>query len=50
MTPELDQPFGQHRWDPLVDIEALTAKEATATSGGESVPVPPEQVPPETAG
>jgi hypothetical protein len=40
MMPELDEPFGRHRWDPLADIEALAAKDATPAPSGEDVPAP----------
>jgi hypothetical protein len=33
MMPELDQPFGRHRWDPLAEIEALGAEDAPPATG-----------------
>ncbi|HEX6683270.1 MAG TPA: hypothetical protein VF062_10765 [Candidatus Limnocylindrales bacterium] len=38
MMPDLDQPFGRRRWDPLAEIETLAATEATPSAGGEDVP------------
>lgn len=43
MMPELDQPFGRRRWDPLAEMETLTATEATPSAGGEDVPAMPVQ-------
>lgn len=42
--PELDRPYGRHRWDPLDDIEALVAKDVSpATNGGEDTHTQPAQ-------
>jgi hypothetical protein len=39
MMPELDQPFGRHRWDPVAEIETLITKDtAPITRGGEDPP------------
>jgi len=42
MTPELDQPFGRRRWDPLADIDALTTTDVTPATGGENPHTAPE--------
>ena len=44
MMPELDQPFGRHRWDPLAEIEALVAKDepTAAADGQDALPQTPD--------
>jgi hypothetical protein len=49
--PEHDLPAGRHRWNPLAEIQALVAKDATpATAGAEDVPVAPGPAPTDAAG
>ncbi|HZM83859.1 MAG TPA: hypothetical protein VFC19_49715 [Candidatus Limnocylindrales bacterium] len=40
MMPELDQPFGQRRWDPPAEIETLTATKATPSVGDDVPDIP----------
>lgn len=41
--PELDQPFGRRRWDPLAEAETSTATEAIPSDDGEDAPAMPTQ-------
>jgi hypothetical protein len=41
--PELDQPFGRRRWDPLTEAETSTATEATSSADGDDAPAKPAQ-------
>jgi hypothetical protein len=43
MMPELDQPFGRHRWDPLAEIETLMTTDVTAATSDEDMPAIPAQ-------
>jgi hypothetical protein len=41
MMPEVDEPFGRRRWDPLTKAEQpLTNTVASATSNGQDTPDP----------
>jgi hypothetical protein len=50
MTPELDQPFGRHRWDPPAGTEASMTNDATPATGSEDNPVAAQPTSPDASG